>query len=330
MSSGVDAASQPMQRRVGLWGATPGEPPGTVLVHAPAKLNLTLSVLARRPDRFHELESLMVAVSLQDTLIIRPTQAAGIRLGVRFGGRIGGAAGAALRRDVPADGRNLVVRAAELLGAEAGVRSGLDIELVKEIPSGAGLGGGSSDAAAVLQAAAVVWGLDWPLSRLAELGARLGSDVPWFFAGGPGIVSGRGEIVRPIAGLSALHAVIACPATGLSTALVYSQCRPEPEQRGSSARVAAALQAGDLRQALEFMHNTLEVSARELSAEVTRLLDDMSACGAVKPMLTGSGSACFALTGSATEARRIAARLDGHGWPGVFAVRIRGGFEAAG
>ena len=149
MASGVDAASQPVQRRVGLWGLTPGDPPGTVLVHAPAKLNLTLSVLARRPDRFHELESLMVAVSLQDTLILRPTQAAGIRLGVRFGGRIGGTAGAALRRDVPADGRNLVVRAAELLAAEAGVSGGLEIELVKEIPSGAGLGGGSSDAAAV-------------------------------------------------------------------------------------------------------------------------------------------------------------------------------------
>jgi len=205
----------------------------------------------------------------------------------------------------------------------------MNSELIKEIPSGAGLGGGSSDAAAVLRAAAVVWGLDWPVARLAELGASLGSDVPWFFVDGPGIVSGRGEIVRPVSGLPALHAVIACPATGLSTALVYSRCRPEPKQRGSSARVAAALQAGDLRQALGCMHNTLEVSARELSVEVTRLLDDMSACGAVRPMLTGSGSACFALTGSATEARRIAARLDGHGWPGVFAVRVLGGSAAA-
>ena len=130
-------------------------------VLAPAKLNLSLAVLDRRADGFHEIESLMVPVSLHDTLRVRAAAAPGIRLLVTFGGRLAQPIAAALRRDVPADDTNLVVRAARLLAEEAGVTQGLDVELVKEIPSGAGLGGGSSDAAAILMAAADAWGIDW-------------------------------------------------------------------------------------------------------------------------------------------------------------------------
>ena len=295
----------------------------TVLtVHAPAKLNLSLAVLARRADGFHEIESLMVPVTLGDTLHVRATEGPDIRLRVRFGGHLGQPAAATLRRDVPTDDSNLVVRAARLLAAQAGVASGLDIELVKEIPSGAGLGGGSSDAAATLMAAARVWGIRWPRERLAALGAEIGSDVPWFFAGGPAIAAGRGETIRPVRGIPPLPAVIACPAAGLSTAAVYAKCSPNAERRGDAERLAAALAAGRLRAASDVMHNALEAPAKELSSDVHRLLDDMARAGAVRPMLTGSGSACFALARTATEARGIAGRLSAAGWPGVFAVRI--------
>ena len=296
-----------------------------VTILAPAKLNLSLAVLDRRADGFHEIESLMVPVSLHDTLRVCAVAEPGIRLRVAFGGRLAQPVAAALRRDVPADDSNLVVRAARLLAEEAGVTQGLDVELVKEIPSGAGLGGGSSDAAAILMAAADAWGLDWSADRLAALGSRIGSDVPWFFAGGPALAGGRGEQVTAMSGIPPLAAVIACPTVGLSTAAVYARCTPAASRRGAAAHLAATLAAGRLRAAQDLMHNALEAPARELCPDVSRLLDDMARAGAVRPMLTGSGSACFALLRTATEARRIAARLAAAGWPGVFPVRIEPG-----
>ena len=301
-----------------------------VSVRAPAKLNLSLAVLARRADGFHEIESLMVPVSLHDTLRAQASDVPGIRLRVRFGGRLATPAGSSLARDVPTDASNLVVRAAQSLAVEMGLASspespcspGLDIDLVKRIPSGSGLGGGSSDAAAVLMAAARVWGLDVSPDRLAAVGAEIGSDVPVFFAGGAAIAGGRGERIEPVAGVPALHAVIARPTAGLSTAAVYSRCTPDPTRRGTAQRLADALVAGRFRVAIPLMHNTLEEPARGMCAEVARLLDHFSRAGAVHPMLTGSGSACFALMRTATEARRVAAQLEAAGWPGVFLVRL--------
>ena len=294
--------------------------PAAIVIAAPAKLNLSLAILARRPDGFHEIESLMVPVSLADRLVVRALDSPGVRLRVRFGGRLAQPAGAVLCRDVPADDSNLVVRAAQRLAAAAGIERGLDVELTKEVPSGAGLGGGSSDAAAILRAAAVVWGLDWPMARLAEIGAGIG--------GSPAIAAGRGERIEPVAGLPSLHAVIACPAAGLSTPAVYGRCVPDQTRAGESARLVAALAAGDLRAAGGLMHNGLEVAARSLSPDIDRLLAALGAAGAVQPMLTGSGSACFAITRTESEARAIAARLDAAGWPGVFPVRVGGSATA--
>jgi 4-diphosphocytidyl-2-C-methyl-D-erythritol kinase len=294
----------------------------SLTIHAPAKLNLSLAVLERRPDGFHEIESLMVPVSLHDTLRLRVLETSEIRLRVSFAGRLAEPAGEPLRRDVPADQTNLVVRAARLLADEAGVRHGLEIDLEKRIPSGAGLGGGSSDAAAIIRAAAEVWGLDWSRQRLADLGSRIGSDVPWFFAGGPAIAAGRGERIEPVEGMSPLSAVIACPAAGLSTAAVYARCIPDPSRRGDAGRLAKAFAAGNATAIHSLMQNTLEPPARELCPDVARLLDAMARAGAVRPMLTGSGSACFALASSAEDAGRIADRLDAAGWPGLFPVAV--------
>lgn len=301
-----------------------------VSVRAPAKLNLTLAVLARRADGFHEIESLMVPVTLHDTLRVQTSDVPGIRLRVRFGGRLITAAGSPLAHDVPSDATNLVVRAAQALAVEAGLAEsltaacvpGLDIDLVKRIPSGSGLGGGSSDAAAVLVAAARAWGLDVPSDRLAAIGARIGSDVPVFFAGGAAIAGGRGERIEPVAGIPPLHAVIARPTAGLSTAAVYAQCTPDAARRGAARQVATALAAGHVRGAQHLMHNSLELPARSMCSEVDRLLEAFARAGAAHPMLTGSGSACFALVRSSLEARRVAARLDMAGWPGVFSVRL--------
>jgi 4-diphosphocytidyl-2-C-methyl-D-erythritol kinase len=228
---------------------------------------------------------------------------------------------------VPTDGTNLVVRAAERLAAEAGITSGLDVDLVKRIPSGAGLGGGSSDAAAMIRAAAMLWRLDWPTERLAAVGAGIGSDVPWFFAGGAAIASGRGERIKPVAGLADIAAVIACPATGLSTAAVYGRCVPDATRTGDAARLAEALTTGGLATAAPFMSNALEPPARILSPEIDRLLAALAEAGGFTPRLTGSGSACFTLARTLAEAEAIAARLAARRNAGdpacaaVFAVR---------
>jgi 4-diphosphocytidyl-2-C-methyl-D-erythritol kinase len=305
-----------------------GEAPAEFAVRAPAKLNLSLAVLARRGDGFHEIESLIVPVTLHDTVAVRVAGRPGIRLRVRFAGGLATAAGRSLATDVPTDATNLVVRAAAALAAEAGIASesgdgpGLDIDLVKRIPSGSGLGGGSSDAAAVLVAAARAWGIDWPRERLAAIGGRIGSDVPVFFAGGAAVVGGRGERIKTVSGIPPLHVVIARPLAGLSTAAVYGRCTPDPARRGEAARLAAALASGRLRGGFPLMHNALQEAARGLCPEVDRLLDAFLRAGAAHPLLTGSGSGCFAVMRSATESRLVAARLRMAGWPGVYAVRL--------
>jgi 4-diphosphocytidyl-2-C-methyl-D-erythritol kinase len=292
----------------------------TITIHAPAKLNLSLAVIDRRSDGYHDIESLMVPVTLHDTLHVTPTAEPGISLRVRWGGRLA-RIDPAYSGDVPTGPGNLVVRAAEALAREAGVDRGLEIDLVKQIPAGAGLGGGSSDAAAVLQAAADAWQIDWPVERIAALGATLGSDIPWFFAGGPATVSGRGEEVRQVEGIPPLPAVIVKPAVSLSTAAVYQACRPDPARRGDAERLADALRRG-LRAAIPLMHNALEPPARGLAPEVDRLLGDLRWAGALHPLLTGSGSACFAITRTVVEARHLAARIEALGWPAVFPVRL--------
>jgi len=297
-----------------------------IALDAPAKLNLSLAVLARRPDGYHDIESLMVGVTLGDTLAIRARDERGVKLTVHYGPVL---AGTPLARDVPVGQENLAVRAAETLADAAGVDRGLEITLVKRVPAGAGLGGGSSDAAAVLRGAAAAWGLDWSRERLAAIGATIGSDVPFFLGDGPAIARGRGERLEPVAGIPPLPAVIACPGTGLSTAAVYGACTPVASHRGAAARLADALVSGGLRGALPLLVNSLEEPARRLCPDVDRLLAALAHAGAVGPRLTGSGSACFALARTAPEARGIAARLaaargpDGRRlWPGVFTVRL--------
>ncbi|MEC7293557.1 MAG: 4-(cytidine 5'-diphospho)-2-C-methyl-D-erythritol kinase [Planctomycetota bacterium] len=293
-----------------------------LVLHAPAKLNLSLAVLDRRQDGFHEIESLMVPVSVSDQLYVRRAPAGVFSLEVTFAGKLGCDPGQSLARDVPDDGRNLVLRAARLLAERTNCDAGLTIRLNKHIPSGAGLGGGSSDAAATFLAAAKLWNLDWSLDQLATLSAELGSDIPWFFAGMAGVVGGRGEQVVPVEGIPAYDVVIACPSEGLSTAHVYAACKPEAHRRDEASSLATVLQSGLLRQALPLMHNSLQQPAQQLAPAVDQLLSDMAAADAFHPILTGSGSACFSLCRTTHEAKQLATSLEAVGWPYVVATRL--------
>ena len=297
-------------------------PADELVLDAPAKLNLSLAVLDRRQDGFHEIESLMVPVSVSDRLHVQRAPAGVFSLEVTFAGKIGCETGQSLAHDVPEDETNLVLRAARLLAERSNCDAGLTIRLKKHIPSGAGLGGGSSDAAATFLAAVKLWNLDWSLDQLATLSAELGSDIPWFFAGTAGVVSGRGEQVTPVDGIPAYDVVIACPSEGLSTAQVYAACELDAHRRGESSALATALQRDVLRQALPLMHNSLQEPAQNLAPSVDQLLTDMAKHNALHPILTGSGSACFSVCRTTHEARQLAASLEAAGWPYVVATRL--------
>ncbi|MEQ8836838.1 MAG: hypothetical protein RID07_08545, partial [Lacipirellulaceae bacterium] len=171
---------------------------------APAKLNLSLEVLGKRDDGFHELETLMVPVRLFDTLSWTTTAS---KESSPFSFRLTNPTSG----DTPADQTNLVVRAVELLAKEAGTAPQGVFTLTKRIPTQAGMGGGSSDAAAALMLANRAWGLNYPNQRLARLAAKLGSDVPFFLAGGPAVCQGRGERTQAVRGLQKLHFVVVKP-----------------------------------------------------------------------------------------------------------------------
>ncbi len=175
---------------------------------APAKVNLSLRVLGRRPDGFHELDSLMVRVSVFDALEIERTSSGGLEFSCDA-------------PDVPADDSNLVVRAARLFCTTTGAAPDLRIHLQKEIPHGGGLGGGSSDAASTLVALNTIFSLGLSKDALAGMGAQIGSDVPFFIYETDARIGGRGEVVTPVSPVGKLPLLLVKPPFGVPTPWAY-------------------------------------------------------------------------------------------------------------
>jgi 4-diphosphocytidyl-2-C-methyl-D-erythritol kinase len=275
----------------------------TVRVWTPAKVNLFLEVLRRRPDGFHDLATLMVAVGLYDTLEFQPSSTGFVRLTCDV-------------PDLSVGPDNLVVRAAELMRRTFGVDSGLNVHLRKRIPMAAGLAGGSSDAAATLAGLNRLWRLGCSASRLSELGAELGSDVSFFFHEPAGWCTGRGEVVTPVRPGRPLHLVLACPPVGLSTAAVFRALRL-PAAPLDGAGVREALRSGDLDRLVAGLHNRLEEPAFELSHAVRRLRERLAEFHPPGVLMSGSGSTVFALCRGPSEALRLAR--------GLSSSRIEGG-----
>ena len=273
------------------------ERPGSVTAHA--KINLTLEILARRADGYHALRSVMVPIALGDELAFTP------------GARFTFACDAA-----PLQDDNLVTRAFARIGlADAPVAASLR----KRIPTGAGLGGGSSDAAAVLTAA-MAGAFGPPDARDWVADARaLGSDVPFFLAGGPALVEGTGERVTALGAAPPWWVVLAVPAVHVATGSAYAavarsrESAPPPTRpRAGSAsiRCGEALQRRDYAGVLATMTNDFEPTVRTLHPEVDRTLHALAAAGAPgRPMLSGSGGACFALFEDEPSARAYSRRV---------------------
>ncbi len=266
-----------------------------IRVRTPAKVNLFLEVLARRADGYHELATLMTAVSLFDTLELteEPTGAT------------------TLHCDHPSLSTgpdNLVCRAVELARRRSGRSDGVTIRLWKRIPMAAGLGGGSSDAAATLAGLNRLWRLGWDREELVRLGAELGSDVSFFFAGPAAWCTGRGERIEPLRLGRALDFVLVFPPRGLSTAEVFRGVTVPTEPRsGAAIRQAAA--SGDARELGRALHNRLQAAAERLCPEVANLTARLAGLGPAGQLMSGSGSTVFALCRDPGEALTLARAL---------------------
>lgn len=287
-----------------------------LLVGAPAKLNLFLQVLAKRPDGFHEIETLMCPIDLADTLTFCPRQDATLDFTWEFAGppHTPGT-------ELPPAADNLVVRALELVRRRHAVTQGAQVHLIKRIPLEAGLAGGSSNAAAALVAANLGWKLGLAREELHALAAELGSDVPFFLHEGPAICRGRGERIEPLAVRGQMHAVVIKPPEGLSTAAVYRACRPSERPHGAGPLVDA-LRCGRWDQVAQRMHNDLQAPAAQISPWIERIQEALGHQDVVARQMTGSGSACFAVCRNAEQARAVAGRLRARQWGTVRVVRM--------
>lgn len=257
------------------------------VVKTPAKINWTLRVHGRRDDGYHEIESLVSAVTLYDELAFTP------RGDSRFVLTCDDAS-------VPTDARNLICRAAAILLPEASNPVGLDCRLVKRIPLGGGLGGGSSDAAATLLALNRVWSLDWPTDRLMAAAARIGSDVPFFVQGGTAVISGRGEHVRPAPLAWRGWVVLLLPGFPVSTAAVYQAWRPPT---GEEERPRADEAAPPAVRWMAAAYNMLEQPAISVCPALGRLMSRGVELVGRPVRISGSGSTLFTAFDSEDEAR---------------------------
>jgi 4-diphosphocytidyl-2-C-methyl-D-erythritol kinase len=304
-----------------------------LLVSAPAKINLHLEVLGLRPDGFHELAMVMQTIDLADSLSLQPTADGAIQLTCD-------------RADLPTDGGNLIVRAAELLKARVGLPElGAAIRLQKRIPIGAGLAGGSSNGAAALVGLNALWGCGFTRSQLHAMAAELGSDMPFCLDGGTQLCFGRGEVLEPVSGAAAAAPLgvllVKHPGSSVSTPWAYGRCR---ELRGDFylAREAdfeqrrEALRRGPLLSALAGtsgwppIRNDLQAVVEPEVASVREGLALLRRGGeALVVAMSGSGPSLFALypdqAAAETARQRLAPDLERAGFEAWSCRCTRGG-----
>lgn len=290
----------------------------SLLVHAPAKLNLSLEVLARRADGYHELETLMIAVDLYDTIRLTPADDDAIDFRGAFVARQP-ASGLSL----PQDANNLIVKTVQLLKRETGCRQGVQVRLFKRIPLASGLGGGSSNAAAVLVALNRLWQLNLDHHDLHRLAAQLGSDVNFFLApSGLALCTGRGESIQPLRYQHHFHFVVARMNAGLSTAQVFAHCKPEGVAR-STRDLLHNLERGDAFSASQSLYNALQAPAERLETELADMKSRFHELPVIGHSMSGSGTAYYGWCANRKLAHAAAARLRSQGVPFVVTVQSR-------
>lgn len=266
---------------------------------APAKLNLTLDVLGKREDGYHEMKMVMTSVSLADAVTLKSEPGEGVALSSNLG-------------FLPVDGKNLAVSAALRLREETGADWGkLTIALDKKVPVCAGMAGGSSDAAAVLVGLNELLGLGLTTGQLMDIGAKVGSDVPYCVLGCTALAQGRGELLTPLPSLPHCWAVLAKPAFPISTPELFAKidaqkirCRPDTDG------VIAALKAGDLMGIARRLFNVFEeVLPERKRHQVEELKRELLRMGALGASMSGTGPTVFGLFDTEAVAREAGESL---------------------
>lgn len=276
-------------------GSPDGAEPFDLTVLAPAKVNLVLRVLGRRADGYHDLETLMLPVSLCDQVEMRVTRAAETHISCEVLGdpTIGGGPD------------NLACRAASSLLDATGVKARVEIRLTKKVPHGAGLGGGSSDAAAVLKGITRLLGLDRAKRSLYALAASLGADVPFFLPCRPSWATGVGERLEPVPGFPSLNLVVVMPAVTVPTAWAYREALGSLTSR--QAKISfPRLSFADATLGRGF-HNDFELGVARAYPDVARIREILDTQGARATVLSGSGAAMVGLFDDESRAKAAAA-----------------------
>jgi 4-diphosphocytidyl-2-C-methyl-D-erythritol kinase len=267
-----------------------------------AKINLGLRVLGRRPDGYHEISTVFQTISLHDTLTFEPAPAGRLEL-------------VCADPDIPVDETNLVLRAASALRGRYGVASGARVRLEKVIPAGGGLGGGSSDAAVTLAALSALWRVETEARELAEIGARLGADVPFFLTGGTALGTGTGTDVRQLPDAPKMYLCVVTPGVRVSTAEAYKALgAPALTKADTAANLSVSRAEAEFPDSLcGVTSNDFEDVVVRLHPEIGRAREALAAEGARGAMLSGSGSSVYGVFDSEAEAGRACAALRGAG-----------------
>ncbi|MEV6689183.1 4-(cytidine 5'-diphospho)-2-C-methyl-D-erythritol kinase [Streptomyces sp. NPDC051130] len=274
-------------------------------VRVPAKVNVRLAVGAARPDGFHDLANVFLAVSLYDEVTATPADA----LTVTCEGPDAD--------QVPLDRSNLAARAAEILAGRSGLSPSVHLHIAKNIPVAGGMAGGSADGAAALLACDELWGLDTPRAELLDICAELGSDVPFSLVGGAALGTGRGEVLTPVAA-GTFHWVFAVADGGLSTPAVFrefdrltaGQDVPVPQ---ASPALLEALASGDPDALAATLANDLQPAALSLRPGLADTLAAGTGAGALAALVSGSGPTTAFLVRDAQSATTVAAALEASG-----------------
>lgn len=260
-------------------------------MEARAKVNLTMDVLRRRPDGYHEVDLLMQSVSLHDTLVIEESDTLSLTI----------------EGNLPVEDHNLVLRAARMLAQDAGIEPKAKLHLTKRIPVAAGLGGGSADAAAAFVGLNRLWGLEYPEEKLLKIGAKLGADVPFCIAGGCCRATGIGTDLERVESKLPLELVILKPCEGLLTKEIFGGLHLNEETKHpDTPKAAQAVEAGDVQMLIESMGNVLEEPATARRPLITKALEELTELGALHARMSGSGSAVFGLFEDEQAAKKAA------------------------
>ncbi|MCK9419708.1 MAG: 4-(cytidine 5'-diphospho)-2-C-methyl-D-erythritol kinase [Nitrospirae bacterium] len=268
----------------------------TITLLSPAKINLCLSVLGRRPDAYHDVEMLMQMVGLFDEVT------------VSLGGS--GVSVSCDSHAVPSGEENIAWKAALEILRISGQETGLAIEIKKNIPVAAGLGGGSGNAAAVLMALNRLLGIGLDRDRLAEIGARIGMDVPFFFFGPTALARGRGEILTELTPLPHFPVLLVNPGFETSTAWVYKNLNLGLTKKGDCNKIARL----NLRNIALGLHNDLEQVTSVVHPVINKIKDALLDQGALGALMSGSGPTVFGIFETVAACRVAADRLSPEGW----------------